>query len=457
MLQLHFDGGTIVVRGPGSAPELPFSRWDARIQALRAPAYSYRRMRDVLNHAQISCSDNVLKRATHSGAWTAPDLRPYQHAALLSWLAAGGMGSAVMPTGSGKTRLACAAMAARGVSCLCLVPTRILLHQWREEIARHHHGPVGCIGDGVFRIEQVTVVTFESAYRHMARIGNRFELLVVDEVHHFGAGARDEALEMSAAPLRLGLTATAPPATQLTRLADLIGPVVCELSIGELAGQWLADFDAMVLLLRLNPRERASYDQAVSEFRSVFVPFRRLCPNATWADFVRSAAGSEPGQRALAAYRRSREITSYAQAKRAALSELLDRHRGARVLVFTSDNASAYAVARDHLIMPITCDIDRAERDAALAAFRSGELRTLVSARVLNEGIDVPDAEVAIIVGGSSSEREHVQRIGRLLRPTPGKRASVYELVAADTHEVHKSRQRQRGIRGGARSHGSAT
>jgi superfamily II DNA or RNA helicase len=97
--------------------------------------------------------------------------------------------------------------------------------------------------------------------------------------------------------------------------------------------------------------------------------------------------------------------------------------------VFTADNAAAYAIAREHLIMPITCEIGRQERERALQGFREGKLRALVSARVLNEGIDVPEAEVAIIVGSTQGEREHVQRIGRLLRPSPGKRATVYELV----------------------------
>jgi superfamily II DNA or RNA helicase len=116
------------------------------------------------------------------------------------------------------------------------------------------------------------------------------------------------------------------------------------------------------------------------------------------------------------------------------------------VLIFTPDNETAYAIAREQLVMPITCEIERAEREQALAAFRAGELRVLVSARVLNEGIDVPDADVAIIVGGVSGEREHVQRVGRLLRPAPGKRALVYELVAAGTHEVRKAAERRRAL-----------
>src|SRR5439155_1277599 len=95
---------------------------------------------------------------------------------------------------SGKTRLALAAMARAGSSALCLVPTRILLAQWLHHIRRTYAGPVGCYGDGAHELAALTVATFESAYRHMDRLGNRFDLLVVDEAHHFGCGLRDEAL-----------------------------------------------------------------------------------------------------------------------------------------------------------------------------------------------------------------------------------------------------------------------
>jgi superfamily II DNA or RNA helicase len=114
------------------------------------------------------------------------------------------------------------------------------------------------------------------------------------------------------------------------------------------------------------------------------------------------------------------------------------------LLIFTADNASCYAISREFLITPITCDISRGERERALSAFRAGQLDALVSARVLNEGVDVPDAEVAIIVGGEFGPREHVQRVGRLLRPGAGKRAIVYELVADVSAELRRARTRSR-------------
>ena len=160
---------------------------------------------------------------------------------------------------------------------------------------------------------------------------------------------------------------------------------------------------------------------------------------------------SLPGRRALYAWREIRRILAYPEAKRARLGELLVRHVGSRILVFCADNAAAYAIAREHLLMPITCDIDRRERAWAFEAFVAGKLRGLVSARVLNEGIDLPSADVAIVVSGAHGGREHVQRIGRILRPAEGKQAVLWELVARGTLEVGWSRRRNDGVDPGAR------
>jgi len=310
-----------------------------------------------------------------------------------------------------------------------------------------YEGVIGRYGDGVRVLAPVTVATFESAYRHMAQLGDRFGLVIVDEVHHFGAGLRDEALEMMIAGARLGLTATPPrDATVLARLLELVGPTIFELAVADLAGGFLASFDAITLHLDLSPDERSAYSALHSLFSTVHREFRRLAPEAGWADFTCYAARSPEGRRALAAWRQMRGLLAFTQAKRHALRSLLERHRSSRTLVFTADNDTAYAIAREHLVMPLTCDIGRRERDDALDAFRRGRVRTLVSARVLNEGLDVPDADVAVVVGGALGEREHVQRVGRLLRPVEGKRATVYELVTRDTIEVGQAHRRRQGL-----------
>jgi superfamily II DNA or RNA helicase len=448
-VRLVFDRGTILLCDvpPGvDLSDVPGVLWDPRVRALRAPARHHHAIQDALARRGVRYTDDVYRAADEVGPWTELSLRPYQEAALWSWQAASRRGVVVLPTGSGKTRLAIVAMARTRRPTLALVPTRVLLAQWLRELSGAFGGTVGCLGDGERRVEAITVATFESGWRHMDRLGNRFELLIVDEAHHFGSGIRDEALELCAAPARLGLTATPPSASADHRIDELIGPTVFELSVSDLTGHYLAPFELVTLNLDLDADERAAWDRAVAVYRPALRAFMRDAPGANWLDFAKAAARTEAGRQALAAFRESRVLLAFPSAKRAAVRALLSRHVGARILVFTSDNATAYAVSREHLLMPITCDIPRAERTAALERFRCGELRALVSARVLNEGIDVPDADVAIIVGGTQGEREHVQRIGRLLRPQQGKTAVVYELVMRGTSEVGQARRRREGL-----------
>ena len=161
-----------------------------------------------------------------------------------------------------------------------------------------------------------------------------------------------------------------------------------------------------------------------------------------WRKFIYEAQKPEDGREAIAAWRASRSLIAYPQGKRDKLRELLARHATDRVLIFTADNATAYAIARELLVLPITCDIRRKERTEMLHRFTSGECNVLVSAQVLDEGFDVPDADVAIVVGGTSSQLRQVQRIGRVLRPRPDKHALVYELVVESTAEVRQSLDR---------------
>ncbi len=468
-VRLSFDRGTVVLSGidHSLARSLPGVLWDSRTRQYRAPAWRYRELLAALREsgsrgrlgspgrrgapdgARLIVVDEIAKNLERTNQiWNEVELRSYQKAALTAWQLAEGRGIVVLPTGSGKTRLAVAAI--RSIApqrTLCLVPTRVLLHQWVAELSQWYRGKIGCWGDGRRQTEAITVATFESGLRHAAKIGASFGFVVIDEVHHFGDRIKDEALEMCVAPMRLGLTATPPEdPIQLERLLELVGPVQFQLSIADLTGTYLASYDVVVLSASLNDEELARYRAEHAVFARVFRAFRRSSPTGSWNEFVAVASRSDEGRRALAAWRRSKQIEAFPQAKRALLAELLERHRGGRVLVFTPDNASTYEVAREHFVMPLTCDIKRKEREEVLERFRRGELRALVSSRVLNEGLDVPDADVAIIVGGALGLREHVQRVGRLLRPAPGKRATVYELVASGTSETWSSLRRRKAL-----------
>ncbi len=450
-MQLVFDRGTLLLRGTLTETEgLRGILWDPRVGAWRAPACCHRELSCELARRYPDFQDEVRPQLENAPTVTCPELRPYQAAAVAAWERAGRRGIIALPTGAGKTRAAVAVIVRTGLRTLCLVPTRVLMAQWVRTLGEAGFKSIGEYGDGR-RIERpVTVATFASAFRNVETLGNRFDLLVIDEVHHFGAGGGDETLEMCTAAARLGLSATLPEdEARRAGLDALVGPEVYRASVEELAGRYLATFELVTISIALTASEQHDYYAELSAFRPICRAFFESAPAASWSDFVSAASRSDEGRRALAAWRRSHAIVRYCAEKRDSVSDLLLRHRDARVLVFAADNETAYAVAREHLVQPITCDIGPSERACALERFSRGELRILVSARVLNEGLDVPAADVAIVVGGSQGSREYIQRVGRVLRPSEGKKALVYDLVTRGTFEVRRVTRHRRALASG--------
>ena len=139
-----------------------------------------------------------------------------------------------------------------------------------------------------------------------------------------------------------------------------------------------------------------------------------------------------------------KKIAHGAEGKIQILDKLLQREKGRQTIIFTHDNATAYKISTLFLIPCITHQTDVKERRGILNAFAEGVLPTLVTSRVLNEGVDIPSAEVAIILSGTGTVREHVQRLGRILRPSEGKQAVLYEVVAENTAEEYTSNRRRR-------------
>ena len=447
-LALRFDRGTLRVDGPVPRDRIPEGLlWDGRTECWRAPAFRYRRLLSNLRGEGFSFRDEVRDGFTAEAArWRTPPLRSYQQDALSAWFACSRQGVVVLPTGAGKTRVAIAAMASVRMPSLIICPTRALMAQWVEQLSHWYGGTVGMVGDGYNEPQDVTVMTFESAFRRLDRLGARFGMLVVDEAHHFGGGRRSEALEMCTAPYRLGLTATAPEAESeaIRHIEELIGPVVCEVGISELLGTHLAELDIIRRSVRLEPDEFKEYARLEAPFAELRRTFFRAFPEADFAAMVRSVASSSMGRKAMADHHRASAIAAFPRKKRELVRDLLTRHRADKTLVFTALADDAYQVSSDNLIPVITAEIGRAERTEILKSFRDGKVRAIVSARVLNEGIDVPDASIGIVVAGTQGAREHVQRVGRVLRPAPGKRAVVYELITNGTMDDARARNRAR-------------
>ncbi|MFC6862344.1 DEAD/DEAH box helicase family protein [Halomicroarcula sp. GCM10025817] len=444
MLTLSFEDGTIRLSGDPPAG-LPGVEYDARSETARAPAYQYAALRTALDERGIECEDRVLEIPSLDLS-TTYDLRTYQETALSAWRSAGDRGCLELPTGSGKTVIGIAAMVALGAPTLVVVPTIDLLEQWQRELEREFGRPVGRLGGGQQRVESVTVSTYDSAYLRADELGDRFGLVVFDEVHHLGGEGYRDIARLLAAPARMGLTATFErPDGAHEVVADLVGPLVHRVDVDDLAGEHLADYDIKRIEVALTAAERERYDEHQGTFTDYLARSGiELRSGSDYQELVKRSGRDPAAREALLAKQRAREVMMNAQRKVDRLADILDTHRGDRVIVFTAYTDLVYRLSERFLIPAITHETGASERREILERFREGTYSRVVTANVLDEGVDVPDANVAVVLSGSGSEREFTQRLGRILRPkADGGRALLYELVTEATAEERVARRRR--------------
>jgi superfamily II DNA or RNA helicase len=448
MVELTFRSGTLEIRGLAEK-DANFSAsttWDARSQCLRAEAGAYAEIVRRLIAEKLAYRDDARRYTELPGgalAQRAP--RPYQREGLVAWERQQSRGVVVLPTGAGKSQLGVMAIDRKRRSTLVVAPTLDLVRQWYDLLRATFGVPVGVIGGGEHRVEALSVTTYDSAYLHMEHLGARFGLVIFDECHHLPSETYALAARQCIAPFRLGLTATPERADGKESVLDgLIGPIAYRREIVEMSGEYLAEYETERIAVDLSPEERAEYESE----RSVYLTFLRaqgirMADPSGWREFIMRASRGEQGRRAMRAYRRQRELALAAPAKLTYVAHLLHEHRRDRAILFTQDNATAYRISQLLLVPAITHQTKVTERSEILQRLNAGVYSAVVTSKVLNEGVDVPSANVAIVVSGSGSVREHVQRLGRVLRKQGDKRAVLYELVTAQTGEAYTSERRR--------------
>jgi superfamily II DNA or RNA helicase len=447
-LELHFDHGTLVA--PGVLPDderlAQLLVRDARTGSHRAPAHRYREIVARLHGRGHAYQDLARKYDRIDLPLVAP-LTPFPHqqAALDAWVAGGCTGIVELPTGAGKTLLAVMAIKHTGRPALIVVPTIDLMLQWQQVLQKWFGREIGMLGGGSHERRELTVTTYDSAAAQTEYHGNRFGLLICDECHHLPAPAYRFIGAGSIAPYRLGLTATLDRPDGGENIAmELLGAVRYRAAITELEGTYLAPYEIHTVEVVLSEEEQLRYE----ECRAIYIDALRtsgvsLNHPSGWGQFIAHCYRSEEGRLAFQAYREQRRIAFTAQSKVEYLWRLLARHRGDRILVFTEDNDTVYRLSRLLLLPVITHQTKPNERAELLRSFAAGDLPVLLTSKVLNEGVDVPDANVGIILSGNGSVREHVQRLGRILRKREGKRATLYEICTAVAAEGRISERRR--------------
>lgn len=390
--------------------------------------------------------------------------RAWQAEAFAQWKAGGRCGVVEAVTGTGKTTvgvLAAAAAVEAGEKVLVLVPGRELLDQWHEVLSRDLRiTRVGRVGDGhgdSFDDHQVLVATVHSAARYQMLRPGSAGLLIADEVHRYGAKTFAWALEPEFGA-RLGLTATYSRDDDglEEHLEPYFGGVVmgCSYQRG-LADGILAPFRVGFLGTDFTVDEREQYDLYDERARTLRgrLILDHGCPDEPFGEFMArvnelsqgghgNRSATADARRYLHAFSKRRQLLADCRRKQEALASLAPVLAVAdQGLVFGETKASAEKAAEvlchnGVAALDFTSALHQTERKRRLAAFKHGQVKVLTAPRVLDEGIDVPQAEVGVIMAGSRSKRQMIQRMGRVIRPKADRRpATFFVLYARGTSE----------------------
>lgn len=444
---LRYHKGTIVIKG---LETLPYATRDSRSNSLVSYGINYKKITEYLKAKNVEYVDHVADLLPLGQLLKVKvNLRDYQNEAIQSWIQEK-MGSIVLPTGAGKTIIGLKIIEMINAPTLIVVPTLDLIKQWTQILSQTFNIEIGNIGGGTENIQAITVSTYDSAYIKAQSIGNKFLLIVFDEVHHLPAPSYRLIAETFIAPYRLGLTATLEREDHLE--ADfpyLIGKTTFQITAKELAkNNYLANYVIERKQTSMSEEEYQKYKENMAVYYTClrkiglkmnsFSSFKRL---------IMISSRNNLARRALVARNKANDIALNSRSKLDEIRKILSENKNIKTIIFTQHNKLVYDISNAFLIPFITYKSSKEEREDVLVGFKDGRYMAIVTSKVLDEGIDVPDAQLGILVSGTGSSREFVQRLGRLLRPkSENQQARLIEIVSSGTSETLTSKRRQRNM-----------
>ncbi|WP_339844798.1 DNA repair helicase XPB [Paenibacillus sp. FSL W7-1088] len=351
-------------------------------------------------------------------------LRPYQRDAVDAFEGSEGMGGSgllVLPCGAGKTVIGMAVLERLQCECLILTSNTTSVRQWIQELQDKTtitSEQIGEYSGQKKQVKPVTVATYQilthrkskdADFTHIKLLSERqWGLIIYDEVHLLPAPVFRATADIQATR-RLGLTATLVREDGCEQdVFSLIGPKLYDMPWKELEQQgWIANVECQEIRIPFTPELRSNYLEAEVKHQ-----FRLAAENP---------------------------------AKLAVIKRILDHHEGMPALVIGQYLDQLESIAREIEAPLISGTMSQQERVKWFAAFRRGEIKTIVVSKVANFAVDLPDAAVALEISGSfGSRQEEAQRLGRILRPKSGKnKAYFYALVSEDSKEQEFALRRQ--------------
>src|ERR687888_188159 len=457
---LKYDNGSIVITGGVS--HIPFATVDPSTNHLRAQALYYQNIIDYLKQSEVEYDDRRVFDLIPSPNISIDNdnknqqlfLRDYQQKTLDNWNRAGKRGCVVLPTGSGKTVIGIKAIEMVNSSSIIIVPTIDLMDQWTSVLSKYLTSiKIGKLGGGTDDIQAITVSTYDSAYIRASSLGNKFALIIFDELHHLAAPGYRSIAEQFASPFRLGLTATIEREDNLHKdFPRLVGGgIVFEAHPSDLAkNKHLSSFEIERRHVDMLPEEVEEYKKNFDIYHTNLMKVGlKMNYSDSFRKLIMMSGRSSIARQAVLARNKAMDVALNSRSKIEELKEALSENKGRKTIIFTQHNKLVYDISDQFLIPFITYKSSKAERQDALQGFKDGRYTALVTSKVLDEGVDVPDAELGIIVSGTGSSREFIQRLGRLLRPKPNSetKAKLIEIVSSDTREMGTSAKRKKAFK----------
>jgi DNA or RNA helicases of superfamily II len=376
-------------------------------------------------------------------------LRDYQQEAIENWCLEK-RGSIVLPTGAGKTIIGLKIIEIVNSPTLIIVPTLDLIKQWTKILSLNFDIEIGNIGGGTENIQPITVSTYDSAYIKAQSIGNKFMLIVFDEVHHLPAPSYRLIAETFVAPFRLGLTATIEREDHLEEdFPYLVGKSRFQITAKELAeSNYLAKYTIERKQTFMSVEEYRKYKENMAIYHACLKKIGlKMNSHNAFKRLIMISSKNIMARRSLMARNKAIDIALNSKSKMNEIRKILVENKDIKTIIFTQHNKLVYEISNVFLIPFITHKSSKEEREDVLTGFKDGRYKAIVTSKVLDEGIDVPDAQLGILVSGTGSSREFIQRLGRLLRPkNDNKQALLIEIVSSGTSEALTSERRHRNI-----------
>lgn len=444
---LEYHRGTIVIRG---LETLPYSTIDSRTNTLFSFGINYKKITEYLDVKKIKYEDHVLDLLPLGHLPKIKvKLRDYQKQAIEYWHKEK-TGSIVLPTGAGKTIIGLKIIEIVNSPTLIVVPTLDLVKQWTKILSQSFNIEIGNIGGGTENIQAITVSTYDSAYIKSQSIGNKFLLIVFDEVHHLPAPSYRLIAETFVAPYRLGLTATIEREDHLEEdFPYLIGKSTFRITAGELTkNNYLANYTIERKQTHMSKEEYLKYKENMTIYHTCLGKIGlKMNSYNSFKRLIMISSRNNMARRALVARNKAIDIALNSKSKMNEIAKILYENRDIKTIIFTQHNKQVYEISNDFLIPFITYKSSKEEREDVLSGFKGGRYKAIVTSKVLDEGIDVPDAQLGILVSGTGSSREFIQRLGRLLRPkNNNEQARLIEIVSSGTSETLTSERRHRNM-----------